>query len=299
MLIVCPNCTASYDVKPATLGAAGRRVRCSSCRREWTATSQQSSLPVIQPVAPPIQPVDAAQEPVLAPTFARAPSEATDVEDAAPEGESRAVVTIADAPETTGVSVSAAVEIEARPGAAAPQDIESFAARSTAQVPRRQRRSKGFLGLPPIGPPPITRTLIAVQLVAIGAILAWRSDIVRALPQTASLFRAIGLPVNLRGLVFSDVRTSRDDNAGVTVLVVEGTIENVTAAPATVPRLRFALRSAAGAELLSWTAPPDKPTLSPGETLPFRSRLASPPPNGHDVSLRFLNRLDFTPNGVR
>jgi hypothetical protein len=66
-----------------------------------------------------------------------------------------------------------------------------------------------------------------------------------------------------------------------------------------VPRLRFTLRNAAGAELLSWTAPPDRPALGPGETLPFRSRLASPPADGYDVSLRFLNRQDFiTPNGA-
>jgi hypothetical protein len=32
--------------------------------------------------------------------------------------------------------------------------------------------------------------------------------------------------------------------------------------------------------------------LAPGETLAFRSRLASPPPEAHDVLVRFFNRRD-------
>ena len=32
--------------------------------------------------------------------------------------------------------------------------------------------------------------------------------------------------------------------------------------------------------------------LAPGETLPFRSRLASPPGEGRDVTVRFFTRLD-------
>jgi hypothetical protein len=44
--------------------------------------------------------------------------------------------------------------------------------------------------------------------------------------------------------------------------------------------------------------PPEKGTLDPGETLPFRSRLASPPVDGNDILVRFLNRLDFM-NGTR
>jgi hypothetical protein len=61
-----------------------------------------------------------------------------------------------------------------------------------------------------------------------------------------------------------------------------------------VPRLRFALRNAAGAELVSWTAPPDKGSLGPDDTLEFRSRLASPPAEGRDIQVRFLSRLDLT-----
>ena len=37
MHIVCPHCTTSYAINPATLGAAGRTVRCSRCKETWLA----------------------------------------------------------------------------------------------------------------------------------------------------------------------------------------------------------------------------------------------------------------------
>ena len=47
-----------------------------------------------------------------------------------------------------------------------------------------------------------------------------------------------------------------------------------------VPRLRFALRNRNGQEVYTWTALPGRSVLAPGETLAFRSRLASPPADG-------------------
>jgi hypothetical protein len=126
----------------------------------------------------------------------------------------------------------------------------------------------------------------------------WRAEIVHWMPQTASFFRAAGLGVNIRGLTFADLHTSKDTHDGVTVLIVEGAIVNTTGAVVAVPRLRFALRNMALAESFSWTMPPEKGTLGPGETLPFRSRLASPPSDGNDILVRFMTRLDFM-NGAR
>ncbi|MGB7658350.1 MAG: MJ0042-type zinc finger domain-containing protein, partial [Pseudolabrys sp.] len=32
MLIACPNCSTSYMIDPASLGEAGRTVRCARCK---------------------------------------------------------------------------------------------------------------------------------------------------------------------------------------------------------------------------------------------------------------------------
>jgi hypothetical protein len=120
-----------------------------------------------------------------------------------------------------------------------------------------------------------------------------RTDIVRLLPQTASLYAAVGLPVNLRGLAFENLHMSRVEQEGVGVLVVEGSIVNLTSRPVEVPRLRLAVRNEAKQEIYAWTAPPGRSILAPGDKLPFRSRLASPPTDAREVQVRFFNRRDL------
>jgi hypothetical protein len=134
--------------------------------------------------------------------------------------------------------------------------------------------------------------LILVLIGVVAALIAWRGSIVRHAPQMASLYAVIGLPVNLRGLEFTAVNVSRDSHEGVNVLVVEGIIASAASRPVEVPRLRFAMRNEAGAEIYAWTAMPTREVLGPGETLPFRSRLASPPGEGKDITVRFFTRHD-------
>ncbi|MEJ2431759.1 MAG: DUF3426 domain-containing protein [Pseudolabrys sp.] len=130
--------------------------------------------------------------------------------------------------------------------------------------------------------------LLALNVALIGA----RNDVVRYMPQTASLFAAIGLPVNLRHLRFDNVRIAREHQDGVNILVVEGTIVSTSDKPVTVPRLRFAARDAAGQEIYTWTALPSRSVLGPGEHVDFRSRLASPPADAKNVLVRFFNAHD-------
>jgi hypothetical protein len=106
------------------------------------------------------------------------------------------------------------------------------------------------------------------------------------------------LPVNLRGLNFDTLTTSTEQHENVPILVVEGSIVNDTRKMADMPHLRFAVRNAARQEIYSWTSVPPRNTLPPGEAVAFRTRLASPPPDAHDVLVRFLNRYDIM-NGSR
>jgi hypothetical protein len=134
--------------------------------------------------------------------------------------------------------------------------------------------------------------VILFLLFVCGAWIGLRKDIVRHVPQMGSFYSTIGLPVNLRGLVFHDVKISNETHDGVPVLVVEGVIASTVGVPVDVPRIRFELRNASGAEVYSWTAQPSQPVLEPGEALPFRSRLASPPADGQDLQVRFFTKRD-------
>ena len=99
------------------------------------------------------------------------------------------------------------------------EDIETVAARRAKKEPARRLR------WPLPGLPTVILALHRDQ----PALIGWRAEIVRWVPQTASLYAAIGLPVNLRGLVFADVTTETETSEGVQVLVVQGTIVSLSA----------------------------------------------------------------------
>src|SRR5271169_435967 len=42
MQIVCPHCSTSYGINPASLGEAGRTVRCSRCKETWQARPEDA-----------------------------------------------------------------------------------------------------------------------------------------------------------------------------------------------------------------------------------------------------------------
>src|SRR6202043_4223882 len=68
----------------------------------------------------------------------------------------------------------------------------------------------------------------AIACAAMGALVLalviWRVDVVRLLPQTAAFYKMVGLEVNLRGLLFKDVKVSSETVEGKPVLVIEGVI---------------------------------------------------------------------------
>jgi predicted Zn finger-like uncharacterized protein len=269
MLIVCPACTTAYRIELSTLGAAGRTVRCARCRATWFASvadlaSAALALPPGQDALEPPAPArDERRE-------AEQEKEADGVADAAADPTS---LTIENAP-----SLVPALAHDA--GA----DIETLAARRERQAASKsKRRRRPWPGLP---------ASILVLAAVLAALVNWRATVVSFVPQTAGLFASIGLPVNLRGLSLDDVKTSMETHEGVSVLVVEGTIANLTRQPLELPRLRLAVRNAAGYEVYAWTALPGQPILAPGDRAPFRSRLASPPADAQDIIVRFFTRRD-------
>ncbi len=136
-------------------------------------------------------------------------------------------------------------------------------------------------------------TACAAMGALILALMIWRADVVRLLPQTATFYRMVGLEVNLRGLAFKDIKVSNETVDGKPVLVIEGTIVGDSKKPVELPRLRFSVRDAQGTEIYAWNAVLEQPVLKPGERAYFKSRLASPPPEGRNIDVRFFNKRDL------
>ncbi len=130
------------------------------------------------------------------------------------------------------------------------------------------------------------------------ALLNWRAPVVQMLPQTDAFYRAIGLDVNLRGLVFKDVKVTTETMDGRPVLLIEGSIFDIASKPVDLPRLRFAVRDEKGSEIYTWTATLEQPTLNPGEKAWFRSRLVAPPSEARRIDVRFFGRHDLATGGV-
>ena len=286
MHIVCPHCTTSYAINPATLGPAGRTVRCSRCKETWLARPEDvvemaDAMPSSAQSAPPAANDAAAEWEALA---------------SEEEGQ--------DAPVVESPSISAGWPAEgegSQPGgdsdwpSAARQDAEG-----DEEIPittHRQRLARLFRlpSLPriPFMPSFGLPTACAAMGALILALMIWRAEIVRLLPQTATFYKIVGLEVNLRGLAFKDIKISNETVDGKPVLVIEGTIVGETKNPVELPRLRFSVRDAQGTEIYAWNAVLEQPMLKPGERAYFKSRLASPPPEGRNIDVRFFNKRDL------
>ena len=290
MHIVCPHCTTSYAINPSTLGPAGRTVRCSRCKETWLARPEDAME--MAAAMPATMPVSAQSAPPAA-NDAAAEWEALASEE---EGQ--------DAPVVESPSISAGWPAEGEGSQPSGDSDWPSAARQDAEgdeeIPittHRQRLARLFRlpSLPriPFMPSFGLPTACAAMGALIVALMIWRSDVVRLLPQTATFYKTVGLKVNLRGLTFKDIKVSNEIVDGKPVLVIEGTIMGETRKPVELPRLRFSVRDAQGAEVYAWNAVLEQPVLKPGERAYFKSRLASPPPEGRNIDVRFFNKRDL------
>jgi len=318
MLIYCQNCANSYQINPSSLGPSGRSVRCARCQRKWFATNPMALANIAHayradlvaflgpnaiapPVARPGTKKIFIESPSTAPSIDTSSiSESTAILDA-PRGERPDMAPLSPGtPDDEFLPQSQhPVAIVASPSLApmeqgeittpvaasrVGQDIEIVALRRAKQGAARARSRWSLAAWP---------TAVLVLIAINAALIGRRADVVRSAPQTASLYAAIGLPVNLRGLIFANVTTQKEIQNGVQVLVVEGTIASAASRATEVPRLRFGVRNEAGHEIYTWTALPNRNVLAANETLAFRSRLASPPREAHDVLVRFFDPRDL------
>jgi predicted Zn finger-like uncharacterized protein len=288
MHIVCPHCTTSYAINPSTLGASGRTVRCSRCKETWLARPEDAIE--MAAAAPAIATSRQASENDIAAEWGAMAREES--------GQETGNDTDQDTPVVDSPSISA--DWPAESGGSDWPSVARLDAEGHEEIPitsHRERLARLFRlpalpripFMPAVGLPTACAAMGALLL----ALVIWRAEVVRLLPQTATFYRMVGLEVNLRGLVFKDIKISNETVEGKPVLVIEGMIEGSTRKPVELPRLRFSVRDEQGAEIYAWNAVLEQPVLKPGERAYFKSRLASPPPEGRNIDVRFFNKRDL------
>ena len=171
MHIVCPHCSTSYAIDLASLGAAGRTVRCSRCKEVWLARPEDATE-VPAPAMAEASRQDAEQD-------AAAEWEALAREDGGEEQQTPVV----DSPSIAGDWPSIAQNDLHDPEAAGRRRPSWFGALLRPKAPLR-RPGKPSLSL---------STACAAMGALVLALLIWRVDVVRLLPQTAAFYKLAGL----------------------------------------------------------------------------------------------------------
>jgi predicted Zn finger-like uncharacterized protein len=290
MHIVCPHCTTSYAIDPSTLGEAGRTVRCSRCKEVWLARAEDAAQ-----TAPRVAAMTA--EPKPGAGLADDPGWG----DLGDDGDPPVV-------ESPSIASSMPAAEESEPQAAEPEAalrVPEDEANDSRSFGRGKRPSAIQRLLQPLNQAlrPVTSIFTApIACAALGSLVAaliiWRVDVVRLLPQTGTFYRLAGMEVNLRGLAIKDVSIKTETVDSKQVLVIEGVIIDVARKPAELPRLRFVVRDEHGTEIYGWNAVLEQSVLQPGEKAWFRSRLASPPAEARSIDVRFFSRRDLASGGA-
>ena len=249
MSLVCPNCTARYEVDGTQFPAEGRKVRCKKCGHVWHQAAEAGQAEIEETIFnPPPE-----SEPVVAPE---------------PE------IDEAEAPQPSWRALEENAEDMAD------EDFRLDEPEISGPAKRGAGTALVMLGWV---------ALVAVILVIGWSAANYRSQIVGIWPQSASLFSRLGMAVNTRGLDFADVRHINQTEDGQPVLVITGKVVNVTGKKLDVPPLRVTLSDANKHGIYDWTFTPSTTALAPGQSVAFRTRLSNPPSAARHVELRFAD----------
>ncbi|MDD7909478.1 zinc-ribbon domain-containing protein [Pseudovibrio exalbescens] len=288
--IKCPDCKTSYEIPSDKIGAEGRTVKCTRCGTSWRATAEEPLSKSLDEKEADAEWQQLDRESAARKAEANKGSYADDEEEEDVEPpEEPADPDDASGDEDGNTAVPGTPANAAEPSAGNEGDKDKTKSREKTRsryshlAKPKHSTSKRLRRLTGLG-------LFAASLLACVMTVSYRDTIVRQFPDLAGLYQMVGLTVNLRGLEFRDLRTFREVQDGVTVLVVEGSIENITNRRVEIPAVRLSLRSHDFSELYAWTVEPRLMTLDPATKTRFRTRLAQPPDRAADIQMRFVER---------
>ena len=148
---------------------------------------------------------------------------------------------------------------------------------ATPVADRQRARSRSLAGL---------SILFAFLAGFVLLFLYMPTEIAQVWPESATLYEALGMPVNTVGFKIVASHTQELDKT-VPVIAIKGQIINETDRERAVPKVRLAVRDQSGKEIYHWTVLADQQRLGPREQGTFSARLESPPAEAADLEVRF------------
>ena len=242
MLLVCPSCRTRYVVPDSAIGAAGRQVRCASCRHSWFQEGPSSVAP---PKLEPIVPVEA---PPVAP-----------IVDASGEDKIEAPY--------PGFSSMAPPP----PPLEAPMiDRDESAAagfRNTALSDDLPERSQ-FAHEPPFRPRRNPAKMLTYAAIAFAALIALGGGALWYSGWLEGSFAVSSKESKLTIELHDNLALGRAAD-GSPYFIASGSIVNPTAEKLPVPNMLVTLKDASGRSIFNWQMKPPIASLPPGETVDF------------------------------
>jgi predicted Zn finger-like uncharacterized protein len=200
------------------------------------------------------------------------------------------------------------VWFQAAPQPEAEQAVEdeSVTTAATAEapvIPQRDFSETPALAATEAGRAPVAeRMVLGVGWAVLGFVLVgigwstfhYRQDIAGLWPQSASFYKAIGATVNTRGIEIetSDRQAHFETEDDQQVLVITGSLVNITSRELSVPPIRVSLMDEGKRELYHWSFEPGVATLHAGQSIAFRTRLPNPPTAMKHIELNFAQGVN-------
>lgn len=117
--------------------------------------------------------------------------------------------------------------------------------------------------------------------------VAFRQDVMIALPGTTQLYKTLGFAVEEAGVDFADVRYRWTTADGKPMIEVTGQVVNVTDQAVKIPRVLVNVRDAGGSDSVSAAAEVPEDELGPRAATSFTLEFVSPPENVAQIELEF------------
>lgn len=275
MIVTCQNCQTHYSVDLNAL-SGGKNVQCGICGNSWHQNPVQTpaamapqpvyveQIAPAQPVQPPPPEPETVPEPApkLKPKPAPEPEVAEEGEAEAPEKNAKSVA------EEDTLSLDKLDEMfgdDTEPDAFFGGDDAS----DDEDTDGDADTTKGGKGK--------IIAIAAVVLIALGASAFFgRGFIIDLWPQTSDYFAMVGLGGDElgAGLDIRNVKSSREVENGIEVLVIRGTVANIAEEDRKVPMIRVSLYDGEGVEVQQVIIAPLKSQIPPGAKIGFKAKLS-------------------------
>lgn len=147
----------------------------------------------------------------------------------------------------------------------------------------QRRRNRRLMGISLIW-------FVTISALALAALMAFqnRQKIVESYPATASIYKALGVNVNVFGLEFEDPVVRQMMVNGENRLIVNGHIVNISDKTRAIPMIELSLFSKTEEELARWIIEPPAVDLEAEGRIAYTSEYPNPPVDVETIKYEFI-----------